>query len=240
VTATDETRALWPKSAPPLTPEQSRAREEFMLDWHRDLPRNYGMLERFNHGYIAGLPHSEGIRTLEVGAGIGGHLPYENLSNQEYYCIEYREEFCSQLRTKLAADRIVCGSIQDRQTWPDGHFNRVVAVHVLEHLPHLPNALSEIRRLLRPDGFFDVVLPCEGGVAYELARTVSSRRYFERKFKQSYTPIIRSEHLSTLAEIRTELARAGFKAGVERHFPLLVPIDTINLCVAMRLRTVLG
>jgi ubiquinone/menaquinone biosynthesis C-methylase UbiE len=33
----------------------------------------------------------------------------------------------------------------------DGYFDRVIAIHVLEHLPDLPRALREISRLMKKD-----------------------------------------------------------------------------------------
>jgi hypothetical protein len=111
----------------------------------------------------------------------------------------------------------------------------VVAVHVLEHLCSLPAALLEIRRLLAPDGCFDVVLPCEGGFAYGLARKISAERLFRREFRIDYMPIAQNEHVSTVGEIETELRR---ELTVERSafFPFPVPIRFLNLCLAMRLR----
>jgi SAM-dependent methyltransferase len=127
-----------------------------------------------------------------------------------------------------------CGDIEQRQAWPDGFFDRVVVVHVLEHLRNLPAALTEICRLLKPDGCFDAVLPCEGGLAYSVARKLSAERLFRRRFGMDYTPIIRNEHVSTLDEILVELDRL-FEVRARSFFPIPLPIPTVNLCVAMRL-----
>jgi SAM-dependent methyltransferase len=226
-------RAQWPKRPPALTPEQERAREGFMKLWHERLPQKYGAIESFNHGSVAKLPVGPGTRTLEIGAGLGAHSKFEDLSRQDYHCLEYREEFCVELRKLFPADHVHCADIQQRQPWPDGYFDRIVVIHVLEHLPNLPLALDEIRRLLKPGGYFDVVLPCEGGLAYSLARRVSAERLFRRHFKMDYTPIIRNEHVSTLAEIEIEL-RERFAPVSGAYFPLKVPVPTINLVVAYR------
>jgi SAM-dependent methyltransferase len=225
----------WPKQPPPLTPAQAAAREGFVQIWQQHLPRRYRSLERFNHGVIAGLPVKRGARTLEIGAGLGEHSRFEDLNRQSYYCLEYREAFCRELVKLFPPDRVVRGDIEQRQSWPDGFFDRVIAVHVLEHLCNLPAALVEIQRLLAPDGCFDVVLPCEGGLAYGLARKISAERLFRREFNLDYTPIARNEHVSTVGEIETELRRE-FTIERSAFFPLPVPIRFLNLCVAMRLR----
>jgi SAM-dependent methyltransferase len=228
-------RATWPKQPIPLTLEQERAREGFMKRWHEELPTKYSAIESFNHGSVAKLPVKAGSRTLEIGAGLGAHAAFEDLSKQDYYCMEYREEFCKTLRTKFPDDHVLCGDIQQRLPWADAFFDRIVVIHVLEHLRNLPLALAEIHRLLKPDGWFDVVLPCEGGLAYSMARKVSAERLFRREFKMDYTPIIRNEHVSTLSEIEIELDD-WFERQGGSYFPLKVPVPTLNLVVAYRLR----
>jgi SAM-dependent methyltransferase len=193
------------------------------------------MIEAFNHGFVARLPIRDGSRTLEVGAGLGAHLSFEDLNRQLYYCLEYREAFCDELARHLPTERIVRGDIQQRQPWPDEFFDRVVAIHVLEHLRRLPDAVREIRRLLAADGCFDLVLPCEGGPAYSLARKISAERLFRRRFGLDYTPIIRNEHVSTLTEIEAELERE-FVVERSAFFPLKLPVRSLNLCLGLRLR----
>ena len=41
----------------------------------------------------------------------------------------------------------ICADCQTRMPFDDGYFDRILAVHVLEHLPNLPAALDEIYRL---------------------------------------------------------------------------------------------
>jgi SAM-dependent methyltransferase len=226
---------VWPKTPPVLTPEQLKAREGFMKLWHEVLPKKYGLIEKFNQGYVAQLPLKEGSVTLEVGAGLGEHAKYEDLSKQDYYCLDYREEFCKELRKVFSpSERVSCGDIQKKQEWAAATFDRIIAIHVLEHLPDLPAALAEISRLLKPDGVFDVVIPTDGGFAYNLARRISAERFFKKNFKMDYGPIIKNEHVSTYDEI-TEVLFAKFRLQTRSFFPCLVPISGLNLCVGMRL-----
>jgi len=227
-------RGEWPKALPPLSKEQEDAREAWMLLWHEQLPNKYGVAERFNNGFVTDLPIAQNIRTLEIGPGIGGHLEHENLERQDYHVLETRDEFCKRLALRLSPSQVHRGSIEERQPFEAGSFDRLIAIHVLEHLRNLPAAIDEAARLLKPEGVFDVVLPCEGGLAYSLARRISSKPMFERHFKMSYDPIIRAEHVNRLWEVNRELAKR-FRIVEQAHFPLKIPIATVNLIVGYRL-----
>jgi SAM-dependent methyltransferase len=229
------TASKWPKKPPELSQEQQRARTQFLRLWEKQVASKYSLIEKFNQGYPAKLRVPAGAKTLEVGAGIGCHLPFEDLRNQDYHVLEMSDDYCDVLRTKLPRDRVVRGNIEERQPFEPGYFDRVIAIHVLQRIRDLPFALREICRILKPGGFFDVVLTCEGGFAYGFARKLSTEPLFERTFGMEYSPIVRNDHVSTLAEIKLLLTE-HFELLSCRHFPLPMPIDTLNLVVGYRFR----
>jgi SAM-dependent methyltransferase len=229
-----DTRSKWPKVVPELSAAQQQALEEWYVLWLERYNKDT-ILDRFNYGFPSSLPIRAGCRTLHVGPGVGSHLAHEDLSKQDYHVLELRDDFCKKLRELLPADHVHLGNIEERQAFPDGNFDRVIAIHVLEHLRNLPAALDEISRLLAPDGVLDVVLPCEGGLAYSFARQISSKRLFEKNFKMAYEPIIRSEHVNQLWEVNEELF-TRFRSERTRRFPLPIPFDTVNIFVGYRLR----
>ena len=229
------TASVWPKVPPPLSDEQKIAREKYMKLWHELLPKRYGAIEKFNHGYPASLFVKPGSRTLEIGAGLGSHLEYEDLSRQEYHCLEYREEFCAELKRRYPTAQVHCADIQSRQMWNDKFFDRIVAIHVLEHLRDLPKALFEIERLLKDDGVFDVVIPCEGGLAHTTARKISAERLFKKNFHMDFTPIHKNEHVSTYFEI-VDLLKERFQFERRSFFPLKLALPNLNFCAGFRLK----
>jgi SAM-dependent methyltransferase len=230
-------RFQYPKELLQLSPEQEAARNDFMAHWLTVLPQRYGVIERFNHVGAFKWPVPEGTRTLELGAGLGAHLEFEDLDKQAYTANELRPEIAARLKERFPKAKVLVGDMQAGLDCPDNSFDRVVAIHVLEHLPDLPRALKEIDRLLVPGGVLQTVLPCEGGFAYWLARNISAQRIFEQRYKMDYLPIIGNEHVSVAEEIEAELHKV-FDLEEQVFFPLpFLPVRTLNLVFGSRWRS---
>lgn len=231
--------AKWPKVLPPLSAEQKRIHEDFMRRWHEILPQRYGRIERFNHGFPVSASRQGFRTTLEIGAGLGEHLDHERLSPQQegdYYAVELLESMAARIRERHPRVHAIVGDCQQRLDFPDGYFDRYLAVHVLEHLPNLPACVAEAWRLLdKRSGQLLVVIPCEGSPAYSLARRVSAKRIFEKTYGTSYAPFIKREHINVPSEILAEL-RPYFVVRRRRFFPLpFVPLVSSNLCIGLAL-----
>ena len=229
-------RFKWPKIVPALSPEQQALSDDFMKHWHEVLPQRYGSIENFNHTYpLRHLPDRARWRTLELGAGIGAHLEFEPLDRQEYHCIELRDAMAAEIRRSFPSAITATGDCQKRLPFDDNYFDRVVAIHVLEHLPDLPAAAAEVRRVLKPNGIFSVVLPCDPGLAYELARKLSAERIFKARYHMPYRWFARREHINSPAEI-FHVLRQHFEIFDRAYFPLGVPFVNINLCIGVTAR----
>jgi SAM-dependent methyltransferase len=222
----------WPKHLSDLTDEQHRVREAFVARWLEVLPSRYGLIERFNHSHP--VEANVGGRTLEIGAGLGEHLRYEDVSRQEYYALELREELAEVIRERYPEVKALVADCQERLPFDDACFDRVLAVHVLEHLPDLPRALDEIQRVLLPGGRFYVVIPCEGGLAYSVARRISAQRVFEKEFGMNYEWLIRNEHVNVPWEIMMELDKR-FRLIRSRYFPFRIRSVALNLVIGLTL-----
>jgi SAM-dependent methyltransferase len=225
----------WPKQLMPLTPEQQIIRDDFMRQ-HLEAVQSswYGFVEKFNHGYAL-RTFAPGLKTLEIGAGIGAHLMREKYQEQEYHCNELRPELCEMIKKNFPGVQATAGDCQKRLSYDDGYFDRVLAIHVLEHLSDLPAAIREIRRLLKNDGVFSVVIPCEGSLATRIARNISARPHFEKRYKQSYDWFIQSEHINMPWEIFEEL-NPYFSVVHRSFYPLILPILYFNLFIGLTLK----
>jgi SAM-dependent methyltransferase len=229
----------WPKTFPPLTPEQQQISDDFMKHWHEVLPRRFGLIDRFNHAYPVRHRPARFLRTLEIGAGIGEHLEYEQLTPEQlanYYCLELRENMSAEIRRRFPQCRTITADCQQPLPFADGFFDRVLAIHVLEHLPNLPAAVRELHRVCHPaQGVLAIVIPCEGRFAYTLARRISAQRIFERRYRQPYRWFIEREHVNRPEEILEELA-PYFDVTHRSFFPLGVPAYFCNLVVGLTFR----
>jgi SAM-dependent methyltransferase len=229
-------RFRWPKVLARLSSQQQAIADDFVKHWHGVLPARYNAIERFNHTYpLRHLPAADRWRTLELGAGIGGHLAFEALDHQDYHCIELRDAMAQEIRARYPAVITLTADCQERIPYADAFFDRVVVIHVLEHLPNLPAALDEVHRVLKPDGVFSAVLPCDPGLFYELARKLSAERIFRARYHLPYRWFIRREHLNSPAEI-LELIGRRFDVIDRTYFPLKVRVVNLNLCLGVTAR----
>jgi SAM-dependent methyltransferase len=218
--------AKWPKVRPNLTEEQQRIHTDFYRVWLEMLPKRFNAVEVFNHNYpikIARKHHSGLTRTLDIGAGLGAHIQYEDLNQQEYVAVELQPHLGALLQEKYPEVKVLIGDCERGIEYPDGYFDRIMVIHVLEHLANLPAALTEIKRLLAPCGLFQVLIPCEGGFAYSMARNISARRIFEKRYNINHPN-----------EIMDEL-REKFSIIHRSFFPLLVPNVELNLVIGLTL-----
>lgn len=231
----------WPKVFPPLTPQQQTISDDFMKYWHEILATrsSYSLIEKFNHGYVVKHAPKQFLHTLEIGAGLGEHIAYEKLDayqQQHYVALEMRQNMAEKIKTRYPLIKTFVGDCQQELPYADNHFDRILAVHVLEHLPNLPATIKEMHRLCnKQHGYFSVVIPCEGSLAYTLARRISAQRLFERMYKQPYKWLIEREHINKPHEIFAEL-EPYFHIIHQSFFPFFLPIINFNLCIGITLK----
>jgi SAM-dependent methyltransferase len=224
----------WPKVLPPADAELQAIIDDMILRWHDEIPGSWQVIERFNHKYpLRSYPRDdERFRTIEIGAGLGEQLAYEDLSRQDYTCVEFREEMADEIKKRYPSVTTIAADCQERLPFDDGYFDRAVAVHVLEHLPDLPRALDQIRRVLRPGGVFSVVIPCDPGFVYGIGRKFTAQRTFERRYKKPYELFLRREHINSPAEI-VGVMKERFDIVHRQFFPFRVPSVNLNVCLGL-------
>ena len=117
------------------------------------------------------------------------------------------------------------------------YFDRINAIHILEHLSDLPSCIDEIHRLIKKDGLFQVVIPCDPGFFYQICRNISAKRIFEKKYKKNYDDFIKREHINSPQEI-INIIEEKFKNVDRKFFPLSIPLIDINLCIGLSFKKI--
>lgn len=228
---------LFPKTLPSLTEEQKSIKDDFMEHWLKVLRKNYNIVDNFNHKVVSKNRQKDFVTTLEIGAGIGEHLNYEDLNENQkknYFALEKRENVINTLKKEHPYINAVHGDAEKKLPFDDNYFDRIIAIHVLEHLPNLPSTIKEASRVLKKNGLFQVVIPCEGSIAYSIARKISAERIFKKKYKMDYNWFIKSEHINKPDEIFEELNKF-YKIKRKFYFPIPIPFEFCNLCIGMNL-----
>jgi len=231
-------RNNFPKNIPEISKKDKVIFDDFMKVWHQELntKKKFNLIESFNHNYSAKSHFLKNfdkkINTLELGCGIGTHLNYEDLKNQNYYVADIRKNMLDEIKKKNQDINIIECDIQKKMDFNDGFFDRINAIHVLEHLPNLPLCIDEVHRLLQNNGIFQVVIPCDPGFFYEICRNISAKRIFEKKYNRSYKPFIKREHINTPEEI-FGLIGEKFDIKNQKFFPFKIPFINLNLCIGM-------
>jgi len=231
-------RKNFPKSIPELSHEDKIIFDDFMKIWHLELSKKkkFKFIENFNHNYSAKShllsKFNKKINTLEIGCGIGNHLDYENLDFQNYYVADIRKNMLELVKLKYKEINIIECDIQKRMNFIDNYFQRINAIHVLEHLPNLPACIDEVFRLLHQDGIFQVVLPCDPGIFYEFCRNISAKRIFEKRYNKNYDRFIQREHINSSKEIIGVISEK-FETIDQNFFPFKIPSINFNLCIGI-------
>jgi phosphatidylethanolamine/phosphatidyl-N-methylethanolamine N-methyltransferase len=166
-------------------------------------------------------------RTLEVGAGTGIHLRYVRHGFDEYVMTDLNPPMLAQAANRAGGCVTVEAQDATALTYDDASFDRLIATHILEHLPAPHKVVREWMRVLKPGGVMSIVLPCDPGMAWRLGRCIGPRR----KFTQvgiDYDYWMAREHINSINNLVSFL-RFYFDSMEEQWLPLRVPSMDANL-----------
>lgn len=231
----------YPKTVVELTEEERLISDDWYKYWLSIYTDKYSKYASFNHKYVVSDHRVRQLTpTLEIGCGDGEHIKYElsvGSNMHAYTALDIRQNLLDVVAANYPNLDIINADCQEKLPFKSNHFKRIIAMHVLEHLPNLPAAIAEIHRVLsKDDGVFQVVLPCEGGLAYSIARKLSSERMFNKRYStMRYSKFIQSEHLSSIEEVVCELMKK-FDIVSSRYYPFFIPIVNVNLQVGFCLK----
>ena len=173
-------------------------------------------------------------KVLEVGAGTGEHFSFVRHSFDQYVLSDLDAKTLQRAKEKIGAkhsNKIIFETQPGSHlNYNDDHFDRLVAVHVLEHIymPHL--ALKEWRRVLKHGGVLSILIPTDPGIAWRLGRHLGPRK---NAIAQgiAYDYVMAREHVNSCNNL-IALLRHYFPHSTESWWPFPVPSIDLNLFFA--------
>jgi SAM-dependent methyltransferase len=119
-----------------------------------------------------GFPKINAARILEVGANVGEHVKYVENDFSSYTLTDYRQTGFK------SDDKRISFLVADVQNLPfsANAFDRTISTCLLHHLPDPKKALEEIRRVTTSGGLVSILVPCDPGLAYRLAKLIGPSR----------------------------------------------------------------
>jgi ubiquinone/menaquinone biosynthesis C-methylase UbiE len=177
-------------------------------DTHRLYSEHSDPLREEVVGHLALEPD---LAVLDLGCGPGGYHPAISSAGATVVGIDRSHGMLREARARAVSDGYQVGVAQaDAQALPfaDGLFDRVLAAHMLYHVPDREQALREMRRVLRTGG--RVVLVTNG--ARFLGRL--EQLHLDAAASLGYTPTAGDASRFTLEDL--ELVRSVFPSA-ERY-----------------------
>lgn len=170
-------------------------------------------------------------QVLEIGAGTGEHFAYVRHAFSRYLLTDRDAATIEVAKRKLACldDARLEFAVQaaERLDYPDGAFDRVIATHVLEHVPEPHRVLKEWARVVKPGGVLSVLIPTDPGLAWRLGRRLGPRRNAIAR-GIAYDYVMAREHVNACNNL-IAILRHCFPQAREAWWPLPVASIDVNL-----------
>jgi len=111
-------------------------------------------------------------------------------------------------------------------SFADHSFDRLIACHVLEHLPEPHKVLREWYRIVKPGDVISILLPTDPGIAWRLARIFARHKAVAKGLDYDY--VMAREHINAINNL-VSLIRYYFEHTRERWYPFYLPSMDVNL-----------
>ena len=152
-----------------------------------------------------------GKRVLEIGGGDIRHIVKWRGKPAEYILADVSVEMMKKAERRLSEKGVTYRPIllNRGQALPldDNSVDVIVSFYSLEHLYPLAPYLTDMHRVLKPDGTLIGAIPAEGGLTWGAGRMLTSRRWFKKNTTIVPDKIICWEHPNFADEIIAALDR---------------------------------
>lgn len=190
-----------------------------------------GYLFRYQHRILTPNYLLDKQKVLEIGPGYEPHIKFKKLNYVEYHCLDiddspelekyYEKQFSNVLFKCYDGKKI---------DYPDNTFDRIIISHTLEHVVDTENFINEMLRVLKPECFISIALPCDNGFFYRLGRFILRKTYLKRRGVSGidYDYVIAKEHVCTIFQLLSILKKKYF-IKEQIFIPFRIKSPDINL-----------
>jgi len=174
--------------------------KQWIADGYDAITEKVGLDMHFYDRCLAMHSNYQTANVLDIGCGRGFLLqklrvvaPQAKLSG-----LDISPKLCEIARANVLTADIAQGDAESLP-YADDSFDIVFMTEALEHMLDYDKALSEVRRVLRPNGVFIVTVPNRDWVSYD---------FYDQKRNHALQPI--DDHYFTVPEIRGYLEHNSF------------------------------
>ncbi|MFH1078563.1 MAG: class I SAM-dependent methyltransferase [Patescibacteria group bacterium] len=186
-----------------------------------------------------------GAQVLDAGCGHGNYV-IDELRGRIGRAVGIDADPASTSKN-VCLDAIVHGDLESLP-FPDGTFDAVVSLWVLEHLRDPVRTFAEIRRVLKPGGFFAFVTPNRHAAIVAARRMMSAplanrivRRLYGRDDADMFDVFYRANSLQRLTDIAHEVgfSISELKENVDPSYTSFGPVTYAISSFVSRMRLTL-
>lgn len=191
-------------------------------------PKNDFSHSKYHKALESYLPLTNFSKVLEIGAGSGEHLHFIKHNFDVYHLTDIKLPTLSEKTNTLVNQFHATGKLLRIETadaeslqYEDKVFDRVIVTCVLHHLNRPLQALTEIRRVIKPGGLVSIYLPSDPGIVYRLAQHFVSTRKLKDFLTSDEIKILRSmEHRNHVGSLENLIKSAFLNDNLSvKHFP---------------------
>jgi phosphatidylethanolamine/phosphatidyl-N-methylethanolamine N-methyltransferase len=173
---------------------------------------------------------------IEIGAGTGAHLHFIRHGFDRYVMSDISLGILKSVRIPQdLTDKVEISQVDAKALpYPDDHFDRLIATHVLEHIAQPQTVLQEWARVVRPGGVMSIILPCDPGFLWRLGRAFGPRKAGE-KAGLPYDYYMAIDHINPIQNLEI-IIDTLFPEKHVRWWPFgFVPLPDVNLIYAVNI-----
>ncbi len=160
---------------------------------------------------------------VDLGCGDGAHYPY--IKHPEGYVgVDIDQASLKKFKHKQPDCCVLRADGYDLP-FKDASIDCLMNIYNLEHMIYLDLALEEMTRILKPQGEIYISVPNEGGLLWQLGRSLTSVKHFKNI---NYPRIVSIEHINCIWQLEKAFKR-HLKIKYRECFPFGLPGFHANL-----------